>query len=284
MDLSSPIVRARRGEELLSLGQYAEGFRLYDAWRDAYPDKWHNLPIPRWDGGPLKGQRLVITGEQGFGDQIMFARFAKLAQAEGASVVWLCEPPLERLFNQCLGVRAVSKGAGYDVGGVSCYCPSSALPNMFFPPLTEPPSAPYMDTPPANSIRGLTVGVISSGNPNHVNDAARSLPPQISAELMTLAGAVDLQPEITGARDFYDTATVIAGLDLVITVDTATAHLAGAMGKPVWILLPYTADWRWLRDREDSPWYPSARLFRQASPGDWAGVVERVRSALVDAH
>jgi ADP-heptose:LPS heptosyltransferase len=111
-------------------------------------------------------------------------------------------------------------------------------------------------------------------------DAVRSLPPGITAQLLDLPGAVDLRPESTGARDFYDTASIIAGLDLVISVDTSVAHLTGAMGRPVWVLIPHLSDWRWVSPENDNPWYPSARLFRQSSPGDWGGVVERVKAAL----
>lgn len=282
MDMSpeSPAERFRRGDELLARGRYAEGFALLDAWREIYPEKSRDLPAQRWRGEPLNGERLLIVSEQGYGDQIMFARFAKLAQAQGAAVAWLCPPALERLFNRCLGIPAASPGPGRELGEFSRYCPSSALPNGFFPPLAEPPAEAYITPPPAIRAPGLSIGVVPSGNPGHVNDSIRSLPAEWAAELLALPGAVDLRPESSGARDFYDTACVIAGLDLVISVDSSVAHLAGAMGKPVWVLLPHAADWRWQAERADSPWYPSARLFRQPEPGDWRGVVEAVTAAL----
>ena len=122
---------------------------------------------------------------------------------------------------------------------------------------------------------------MARGNPTHKNDAKRSLDPSGAAELLSLPGAVSLAPEHTGARDFQDTADLIAGLDLVISVDTAVAHLAGSLGVPTWILLPSTGvDWRWLRGRKDSPWYPSARLFRQPPTGDWPSVLREVQAEL----
>lgn len=272
--------RARWGEELLTRGDYAEGFRLYDAWREVYPERWHDLPIPRWCGEDLNGAKFLITGEQGFGDQIMCARFAKLLQKRGAQVIWLCDPPLERLFNQCAGIPAASAETGGEFDGISYFCPSSGLPNLFFPPLSEPPGDPYLVAPTPSVVPGLTIGVVPGGNPKKSSDAARSLPADLAAELLALPGVVDLRPENTGARDFYDTASIIAGLDLVISVDTAVAHLAGAMGKPVWILLAEQNDWRWLRGRSDSPWYRSATLFRQMTQGDWRGPLGRVRDAL----
>lgn len=271
--------RAMRGEELLAQGDYAAGFRLYDAWRELHPDQWLNLPIPRWRGDQPEG-RILITGEQGFGDQIMYARFAQLLRWRGVDLIWLCEPPLERLFNLCLGIPALSRESGGDAGEITCYCPSSALPNAFFPPLTAPPDAPYL-TPPVAQPCGKKIGIVTRGSPKHDHDAARSLPPHLATQLLDIPDTLDLGPECTGAKDFYDTAQLVAGLELVITVDTAVAHLSAAMGKPTWILL--SSDWtdpRWQRGRTDSPWYQSARLFRQPTPGDWAAVLHEVREAL----
>lgn len=272
----SAVSRAMRGEELLAEGRYAEGFRLYDAWREVLPDVAAEWPIPAWRGEDLAGCGFLIGGEQGFGDQIMFARFAKLLQARGADVVWYCKEPMARLLSQCAGIRAITGGSA----DVAFYCQSSRLPNLFFPPLLAPPAAPYIEPPPPQIIGDFSVGVVTSGNPKHVNDANRSLTSEAAETLMRIPGAVSLQPQDTGAQDFYDTAAIIAGLDLVISVDTSVAHLAGAMGKPVWVLLPHAAEWRWMRGRSDSPWYPSARLFRQQSPGDWPGVIDAVLSEL----
>lgn len=269
-----------RSEELLRAGEYAEGFRLYEAWRAINPGKWHDFPMPRWTGQDIRGQRLLITGEQGFGDQIMYARFAKLLLSLGVDLVWLCEPTLERLLNESLGIPAASLASGRDLGEFSVHCPSCSLASPFFPGLAAPPGAPYLTPPLPKTVPGRTIGVIPTGNPKHHNDANRSIPPDLAAGLLGLPGAIDLRPENTGCRTFYDTAAIVAGLELVITVDTSVAHLAGAMGKTVWVLLPHVADWRWMEGRDDSPWYASARLFRQAIPGDWAGAVERVKAAL----
>jgi len=271
-----------RGEGLLAQRRYAEGFRVYDhAWRTGTTFPKHDLPLPRWNGEPVEGRRFLISGEQGFGDQIMLARFAKLLKDQGADIVWLTRRPLVRLLAQGLGFAAKSLESGnLDLDDVSFFCPSGQLPQMFFPPLTEPPSEPYLTPPPAVTSPGLTIGIAPTGNPGHRMDAVRSLPPGITAQLLDLPGAVDLRPESTGARDFYDTASIIAGLDLVISVDTSVAHLTGAMGRPVWVLIPHLSDWRWVSRENDNPWYPSARLFRQSSPGDWGGVVERVKAAL----
>jgi ADP-heptose:LPS heptosyltransferase len=122
---------------------------------------------------------------------------------------------------------------------------------------------------------------MTRGNPGHANDAHRSLPDDFGRELLALPGAVDLDPSSTGARDFQDTAEIVAGLDLVISVDTSVAHLAGAMGKPVWILLPaVSVDWRWMSARADTPWYPSARLFRATEAGGWRAVMDEVGAAM----
>jgi hypothetical protein len=214
----------------------------------------------------------------------MYARFAPLLRDAGAQVIWVCHPALVRLVREGLGIEAIAAGAGaLAIDGLDYVAPTSRLASVFMPRLLLPPPAPYLRPPRPNVIEGLRVGVVARGNPEHHNDRHRSLPPEVAAELTALPGAVDLSPEETGARDFWDTAGIIAGLDLVISVDTSAAHLAGALGKPVWLLLPAIGcDWRWGQGRSDTAWYPSMRLFRQAKAGDWSGVLAQVKAALAE--
>jgi hypothetical protein len=271
------------GAVLLAQGRFTEGFPLYDQWRrapgravQAAPD----LSLPRWRGEPLAGKRLLIWSEEGFGDQIMFARYAARLRDLGAQITWLCPPPLARLFAEGLGVVTIPAAGAVDIrlDAFDLYSPSSALPLLFD---GEVSGAPYLRPPAPRSAPGLTLGMIVNGNPNHPHDTARSIPEALRPDFLALPGAVSLQPEVTGARDFHDTAAIIMGLDLVISVDTAVAHLAGALGKPVWVLAyAPEGDWRWMQGRTDSPWYDSARVFRQAEPGDWSGVLSDLQAAL----
>ena len=273
--------RAFLGLALLTQGRMAEGFAAYDAWREIPEMQGKAAPhfgVPHWSGEPVAGKNVAIWGEEGFGDQIMYARFAARLREVG----WICHPALVRLVQEGLGMEAIA-GAGRRVGlrGADYVAPTSRLPVVFMQRLAVPPPAPYLAPPKPNVIAGLSIGVATRGNPEHDNDRNRSLPADAAAELLALPGAVSLAPADTGARDFWDTAGIVQGLELVITVDTSVAHLAGALGKPVWILLPALGcDWRWLMGRSDSPWYPSARLFRQTTPGDWSGVLAEVRAAL----
>lgn len=265
---------------LLALGRYAEGVDGYELRHlfgsGALPD----VPWPSWRGEDLNGRRLVIFPEQGFGDAIQFARFAPMLRQAGADVTLLCRPPLERLFSS-LGVRVVAASGAADFPEPDYWVRSNSLLRCAGAVANDVPGAPYLDATPRE---WGGVGVVGRGNPRHHNDASRSLPPELEGRLLALPGAKNLSPDITGARDFQDTADIIAGLDLVITVDTSVAHLAGALGKPVWIMLPeHNTDWRWMRGRSDSPWYPSARLYRQPSPGDWGSVVRAVETDLAAA-
>jgi hypothetical protein len=278
-----PNLTAALGQCLLGQGRWAEGFRLRTAWRAdpataAIVD--NAFPFPTWSGEDLRGKDFLVCSEEPFGDEIMWLRFGRRLAALGAKVTWLTHPELVRLFRACAGIEAFPLRGGIKLGRFDFYAPSGELPALFFPPLVEPPGEPYLAPPPANVIEGLTIGVVASGNPKHANDAHRSLPPDQARRLMDLPGAVSLAPADTGARDFYDTVTVVAGLDLVITVDTSVAHLAGAMGKPVWILLPAEGtDWRWMSAGSETPWYASARLFRQVEAGGWPALVDRVVEA-----
>jgi hypothetical protein len=259
---------------LLREGEFEEGWRLYETrpiQMGGRPGGKPQLSIPEWDGRPIKS--LLILQEQGLGDQIMFARYAPWARAQGVAVSVLCHPVLARLFARLGDGVTIIPGQGrVQLPTVDAWALGPSLPGI----TGAQPSEPYLRA----VAGGSGVGVLAQGNPGHVNDAGRSLPPELAAELKALPGAVDLDPAATGAQDLEDTARVIDGLERVVTVDTALAHLAGAMGKPTFLLLPFVADWRWMRDRADSPWYPSMRLFRQPAPGDWASVLAEVKQAL----
>ena len=271
------------GLSVLHRRRWAEGFSLYDNWRRIEPPPTPPAPdlgLPVWSGEPLAGRRALIWGEEGFGDQIMFARFAPLLVEAGAEVGWVVREPLVRLIREGLGQSAVPHAKGVTIEGADLMIPSSRLPVVFMQTLPAPPAEPYLKPPKALRAPGLTIGVVGRGNPHHDNDRWRSLTPEAEAALMALPGAVSLKPEDTGARDFWDTAGIIMGLDLVISVDTSVVHLAGALGRPCWVLLPTRCDWRWGERGETSPWYPSVRLFRQRVAGEWSSVLDEVREAL----
>ena len=269
------------GIVLLAQGRYREGWPLYDA-RHVIPPLGLTkpaLPFAEWQGEAVDGKRVLIFPEQGLGDQIMFARFAPWLANRGADVTLLCHPALARLFAASLGVRVIAASGQVDFPDPDFWVMSGSVTGRTGVEPGNLPNAPYLRAAERRDGGGL--GVITRGNPAHTNDANRSLPPALAAELMALPGAISLQPEDTGARDMADTAALIAGLDRVITVDTAVAHLAAALGKPTWILLPRVmTDWRWMESRTDSPWYPTARLFRQPRAGDWTSVLDDVRAEL----
>ena len=300
----------------LLVGDLAAGWPGY-GWRFKVKEvasEPRAFPQPQWrDDAPLAGRTILLHAEQGFGDTIQFVRYAPLIAARGATVVLEVQRPLATLLHGIAGVsRLVCRGEA--LPEFDLHCPMASLPLAFATTLdTIPARLPYL-RPPAERIaawrrrlpttppRAPRVGLVWSGDARHKNDGRRSMAFETLAPLVALPG-IDFISLQKGAReadaqalrrcgnvidiateleDFADTAAVISLLDLVITVDTSVAHLAGSLGKPVWILLPVAVDWRWLLDREDSPWYPTARLFRQASAGDWPGVIARVRQELAN--
>ena len=264
----------RLGLMLLREGAFEEGWRLFETRpinMGGRPGGKPSLPMPEWDGRPVRS--LVILQEQGLGDQIMFARYAAWFRDQGVDVSIICHPLLVRLLDR-LGpdVRVIAGQGRVALPPAEAWALGPSLPGLS----GASPSEPYLRAGPG----GRGVGVLTHGNPGHANDAARSLTPEAAAELTAIPGVIDLTHAATGAQDLEDTARIIDGLDTVVCVDTAVAHLAGAMGKRCFLMLPFVPDWRWMRDRSDSPWYPSMRLFRQPAPGDWASVTAQVKRAL----
>ncbi len=292
---------------LLQVGDFQRGFAEYH-WRwstQQCPDLRYTHAL--WKGEDITRKIILLTAEQGFGDTIQFARYASLVAQRGGQVVIACQKPLLRLLST---VPGVSFCADRDKDNVETHvhAPLMELPYILGTTLeTIPATVPYVfppaDTPihlEAPADTRLKIGFVWATNPSNSTSGKRSCPvnhflqlldiPQIAlyslqkdapeadrALLQQRDRLFDVQAQLT---DFADTAAAIAQLDLVITVDTAVAHLAGAMGKPTWILLAHVPDWRWLMDRDDSPWYPTMRLFRQTQPSDWDGVFIRVATAL----
>jgi hypothetical protein len=278
-----PAVQSRLGQVLMKQGRLNEGYPLLERGRAAPMARkaWAPpLPFPRWRGQPVAGKRILVWMEGGYGDQIMCVRFAKRLVEQGAEVTWLCPPPLLRLFRDGAGLNVLPSTESCELSRFDFYCPSSGLPGGFDLQMHTLLGRPYLRRPPAKAL-GAQIGISTRANPDNPSGVTRSLDGEAEARLLGLPGAISLDPETTGACDFYDTAAVVAGLDLVITVDTSVAHLAGALGAPVWILLPYVSDWRWFDGRDDSPWYACAKLYRQGLDRSWSPVVERVEAALV---
>lgn len=296
---------------LLKRGDYQQGWAEFALrWRQSDYDAIAVTGVAEWHGEPLEGRRLLLVGEQGFGDHFQFLRFASVLAQRGATVDLCVREPLLPLVERIAGVhRAFSSkpDAQYDF-----WVPMMSVPSCLGLDLaTLPADVPYLFADKAKLKAWRTrlgaadkstrkVGLVWAGSPTFGNDRFRSLPLTDLGALSELenvawyalqkgpahAQLADAPPafrahDFTGELDsFEDTAALIMHLDRVITVDTAVAHLAGALGKPVWLLLPANSDWRWLEARSDSPWYPGMRLFRQAVLGDWAQVVEEVTEAL----
>ena len=275
---------------LLRLGRYAEGWPLYET-RARLPAGSVRpcLPYPEWDGRPVSS--LTIWDEQGFGDAIQFARFVPALVGRGVEVSLIIRPELAALFSG-LGATVIPAQGQIRTPVSDAWamiCSMGARLGVTLENLA--PTLPYLSAPGDRQKKwakgiapGWRIGVVTRGKRLHENDANRSLPYEAADFLQSLPGAISLLPEENGLpiTDFADTAALIDRLDLVITVDTAVAHLAGAMGKPCWVLLPYVGtDWRWLHDeRTDSPWYPSLRLYRQPAAGDWTSVLRAIAQDL----
>jgi Glycosyltransferase family 9 (heptosyltransferase) len=297
----------------LGLGDFDTGWKAYEwRWRTgAFAGQRRQLQAPLWHGDtPVSGKTILLHAEQGLGDTIQFIRYVPLLAGRGAKVVCEVQPQLLPLLAQLQNAQDVTIIAkGEPLPAFDLHCPLLSLPLAFgTQPETIPAAVPYLAAPEQRLAEwrdrlppgGPRAGFVWSGQPSHKNDANRSIPlarlaalfddPRLrcfslqsglrdadSEALRGLPNLVHLGGEF---RDFADTAAVIALLDVVVSVDTAVAHLAGAMGKPVVILVPHAADFRWLRGRDDSPWYPTAKLFRQPAFGDWDSVIVRLRDEL----
>jgi hypothetical protein len=309
-----PDIHGNLGAALLRVGAYEEGWREHE-WRlhpAALNSRHRDLPGRPWRGESLAGRSILLYGEQGFGDMVQFARYATPVAAAGGRVVLAVAPELRELLGSVPGVSDVVPLEG-PLPDCDFHAALMSCPHLLSTTLqTVPGDCPYITADPhrvalwAEHLRGLPglrVGLVWAGNPRLANpalsrvDARRSLPLTRLRSLLVLPGVsmVSLQKGAAAAAQiadlpaderpldpmaavssFADTAAILANLDLVITVDTAVAHVAGALGRPVWILSRHDGCWRWLEGREDSPWYPTARLFHQRRPGDWDGVIERM--------
>jgi tetratricopeptide (TPR) repeat protein len=292
---------------LLLQGNFAEGW-LEHEWRwqsRGFPSRKPELSQPAWDGQELDGKAILIYCEQGFGDSIQFIRYVPMLQARGAHVILWCPPELRKLFVSIKALQLISKLS--EAPGFDYQCALLSLPRVFATRLeTIPATTPYLAADAADVDRwrqklstdeaNLKIGIAWAGRPTHPNDRQRSIHLETLEPLWSVSGcsyyslqkgdgpgkSPGMKPiDLTVALDdFAETAALIANLDLVISIDSAVAHLAGALGRPTWVMLPFAPDWRWLLEREDSPWYPTMRLFRQKKLDDWTDPIARVKAAL----
>lgn len=301
------------GQILLSEGAFRPGWIEYE-WRNQLDQAKGIMPkmvTPIWNGMRLPRERILLVGDQGFGDSIQFSRYIPIVAARCGEVAVGCSPELAPLLRPIPGIAGVYTRWD-DIPKHVAHSLLSSLPGILGTEQdTIPCPTPYLHAEsdaaaqwrerfkPARAKDGRLVGVVWAGRPTHPNDARRSLPLEVLRPLFSTTGVqlISLQKPVPardaktfaelGLRDwseemtdFSQTAAAIEALDQVITIDSAVAHLAGALGKPVWVMMPEPADWRWMNSRTDSPWYPSMRLFRQKRPGAWAGVIEEIVHAL----
>ena len=305
-DSESILAHFNLGLALLADGRMRQGWAELE-WRR----RAHTLPFPAagrqpWRGEDVAGERILLYGEQGQGDTIHYLRYARTVAERGARIAVSCHAGLVGIARGAAGVEdAVAFGEpppAFDV-----YAPLMSLPHLLgLPEIEDAPVPPYLTPPVATALPGdagaLKVGLVWAGNPDHDDDGNRSMSLADFKPLLTVAGArlFGLQvgdarrqidnPDLGGAvadlgggfRDFADTAAALQALDLLISVDTAAAHLAGALGRRCWLLLPGVPDWRWRRDGDETPWYPTLRLFRRGRTEAWAPVIARLAGALAD--
>ncbi len=299
-----PVCRYNLALALLLAGNLRDGFRGYE-WR------WHNRQFashrprfaqPLWDGSDLAGRHLLLSFEQGAGDTIQFSRYVQFAKERGARVTMLVQRSLLRLMRWLSNQVAVTgtPPADFDV-----YCPLGSLPHIAGTTIADIPAPSQFEIPAMTrwqwharlgERKGARIAIVWAGAAGHLNDRNRSIALHQLAPILDTPGAEwfslqvgpasaqlaqstmrDLAPHLA---DYGETAAALEQMDLVITVDTSVAHLAGSLGVPTWVLIPFAPDWRWMRDRSDSPWYPSMKLYRQKTAGDWDTVLKTIKSDL----
>jgi Flp pilus assembly protein TadD len=302
-------VRLCQAMAWLQMGDYARGWAEYE-WRLSC--KGQSIPamdLPAWTGEPLDGRPILVIAEQGLGDTLQFIRYAALIERRGGLVTVACCKPLERILASCPGVQRVVSDKAI-LSEFACYTPLLSLPRIFGTSIeTVPAEIPYLAPPEELTTRWrdelgstaeLKIGVVWQGNPDHSKDRERSFRLAQLEPLSRVPGVrlfslqkgfgseqvdeIDDRFPVTALGshldDLVDTAAVLKHLDLLVCPDTSLAHLGGALGITVWLALPFACDWRWLRERGDSPWYPTMRLFRQRRWGDWTDVFARVAQEL----
>ena len=305
---------ANLGLLLLLLGDYPGGFREFE-WRLRLKNSYRmeGFRAPRWTGEPLEGKTILLHAEQGYGDTLQFLRYVTMVAARGGRVILAVQPALHRIAAVYPGVSTCLK-IGEKLPELDFHCPLMSLPFVSGTTLETIPSfdAPALEgtrrqqnsRDSAGRARPFMVGLAWAGDPRHLNDDARSVPLSALSALGRVSGAIafvslqhgpaamelgkrrlpfSIRDAGSMVKDFADTAEAIAELDLVITVDTAVAHLAGSMGKPVWVLLGTVPEWRWGLEGETTPWYPTMRLFRAEKEGGWAALMERISAELESA-
>jgi len=298
---------------LLLMGDFQRGWKEYEwRWKDKdYTTPHRNFNRPLWNGESLHGKTILLHAEQGLGDTLQFIRYVSYVAQAGGRIVVECQKACIKLLSDIEEIDLLVQ-QGEPLPAFDAHAPLLSLPGILGTTLdTIPGATPYLSAPPLSSslieqfrmnTKDIRIGIVWAGNPEHINDRNRSIELTWFHSLLAVPNTrwyslqvgnrhadlgktegfdvtEDTSPYLT---DFSVTATVINQLDLVISVDTSVAHLAGALGKPVWVLLPYNREWRWLLNRDDSPWYPDMRLFRQQTRGSWQGVFEEVGNALME--
>lgn len=298
-----PLARYGRALALLSAGRLQEGFREYESRRQIIPRR--NFPQPIWQGESMPGKTIFLHAEQGFGDAIQSVRFIPAVKERAGRVILECRPELKTLFQYSKCADAVI-AYGEPIPPFDSYLSLASLPHVLGVTLENIPNqvpylfAPSVDHAPVKPAPHLRVGLVWAGNSGHHQDAIRSLRLEDLAPILKVPGVcfqslqqpipagdaahfsslADRLPAGPPFADFLATAAAVSELDLIISVDTAVAHLAGALGKPVWCLIQYSPDWRWFLERDDTPWYPSMRLFRQRERNQWQAPILEAAEAL----